>query len=409
MNPQAKVPLTSAELHAIHAYWRAANYLAAGMIYLRGNPLLREPLSPDHIKRRLLGHWGSDPGQSFIWVHLNRLIRKYDLNVLYISGPGHGAPATLANSYLEGYYSEIYPDCSQDAAGMLHLFRQFSFPGGIGSHCTPETPGSIHEGGELGYSLSHAYGAAFDNPDLIVACAVGDGEAETGPLATSWHSNKFLNPVRDGAVLPVLHLNGYKIANPTILARIPRSELEHLFLGLGYTPYFVEGSDPDAMHQAMATTLEHCVVEIRALQAAARSTGRVERPAWPMLVLRSPKGWTGPKTVNGHKVEDFWRAHQVPILDPATNPKSLQILEDWMRSYKPEELFDASGTLKPELRQVAPEGTRRISANPHANGGRLRKPLNLPRFQRLCGAGPQSGKKLCFPDRHTRRLPWPKS
>jgi xylulose-5-phosphate/fructose-6-phosphate phosphoketolase len=397
MKPEAQVPLTGAELQAIHAYWRAANYLAVGMIYLRANPLLREPLRPDHIKRRLLGHWGSDPGQSFIWVHLNRLIRKYDLNVLYISGPGHGAPATLANSYLEGYYSEIYPDCSQDAAGMLHLFRQFSFPGGIGSHCTPETPGSIHEGGELGYSLSHAYGAAFDNPDLIVACAVGDGEAETGPLATSWHSNKFLNPIRDGAVLPVLHLNGYKIANPTILARIPRSELEHLLLGLGYTPYFVEGSDPDAMHQAMATTLEHCVVEIRALQAAARSTGRVERPAWPMLVLRSPKGWTGPKTVNGHKVEDFWRAHQVPILDPATNPKSLQILEDWMRSYKPEELFDATGTLKAELRQVAPQGARRISANPHANGGRLRKPLNLPRFQDYAVPVPSPGKSYVSP------------
>ena len=397
MSPEAPVPLTRAELQAIHAYWRAANYLAVGMIYLRANPLLREPLRPDHIKRRLLGHWGSDPGQSFIWVHLNRLIRKYDLNVLYISGPGHGAPATLANSYLEGYYSEIYPDCSQDAAGMLHLFRQFSFPGGIGSHCTPETPGSIHEGGELGYSLSHAYGAAFDNPDLIVACAVGDGEAETGPLATSWHSNKFLNPIRDGAVLPVLHLNGYKIANPTILARIPHSELEHLFLGLGYRPYFVEGSDPEAMHQAMAATLEHCVVEIRALQAAARSTGRVERPAWPMLVLRSPKGWTGPKTVNGHKVEDFWRAHQVPILDPATNPKSLQILDDWMRSYKPEELFDASGTLEPELRQTAPQGARRISANPHANGGRLRKPLNLPRFQDYAVPVPSPGKSYVSP------------
>jgi xylulose-5-phosphate/fructose-6-phosphate phosphoketolase len=397
MSPEAQVSLTRAELQAIHAYWRAANYLAVGMIYLRANPLLREPLRPDHIKRRLLGHWGSDPGQSFIWVHLNRLIRKYDLNVLYISGPGHGAPATLANSYLEGYYSEIYPDCSQDAAGMLHLFRQFSFPGGIGSHCTPETPGSIHEGGELGYSLSHAYGAAFDNPDLIVACAVGDGEAETGPLATSWHSNKFLNPIRDGAVLPVLHLNGYKIANPTILARIPRGELEHLLLGLGYTPYFVEGSDPDAMHQAMATTLEHCVVEIRALQAAARRTGRVERPAWPMLVLRSPKGWTGPKTVNGHKVEDFWRAHQVPILDPATNPKSLQILEDWMRSYKPEELFDAAGTLKAELRQVAPQGPRRISANPHANGGRLRKPLDLPRFQDYAVPVPSPGKSYVSP------------
>jgi xylulose-5-phosphate/fructose-6-phosphate phosphoketolase len=329
------VPLCDPELHAINAYWRAANYLAAGMIYLRANPLLREPLVSEHIKNRLLGHWGSDPGQSFTWIHLNRLIKKYDLNVLYVSGPGHGAPATLANSYLEGYYSEIYPGCSQDAAGMLRFFRQFSFPGGIGSHCTPETPGSIHEGGELGYSLSHAYGAAFDNPDLIVACMVGDGEAETGPLATSWHSNKFLNPIRDGAVLPVLHLNGYKIANPTILARIPRSELEHLFLGLGYTPYFVEGSDPDAMHQAMASTLEKAVVEIRTIQASARSTGHFARPAWPMIVLRSPKGWTGPKTVDGHKVEDFWRSHQIPVLDPATNPKSLQILEDWCAATDP--------------------------------------------------------------------------
>ncbi len=397
MNSESQPALTSAELHAINAYWRAANYLAVGMIYLRANPLLRQPLSPEHIKRRLLGHWGSDPGQSFVWVHLNRLIRKYDLNVLYVSGPGHGAPATLANSYLEGYYSEIYPECAQDVSGMLRFFRQFSFPGGIGSHCTPETPGSIHEGGELGYSLSHAYGAAFDNPDLIVACVVGDGEAETGPLATSWHSNKFLNPVRDGAVLPVLHLNGYKIANPTILARIPRTELEHLLLGLGHKPHFVEGSDPDAMHQAMASALENCVREIRAIQAEARRTQRVERPAWPMIVLRSPKGWTGPKTVNGHKVEDFWRAHQIPILDPATSPKSLRLLEDWMRSYKPEELFDASGALRPELRQVAPQGSRRISANPHANGGVLRKPLNLPPFQDYAVAVPSPGRSYISP------------
>ncbi|MGI4756793.1 MAG: phosphoketolase family protein [Janthinobacterium lividum] len=374
-------PLSPEELRTMNAYWKACNYLCAGMIYLRANPLLREPLKPEHIKNRLLGHWGSDPGQSFTWVHLNRLIKKYDLNVVYVSGPGHGAPATLANSYLEGHYSEIYPDRSQDEAGMLKFFRQFSFPGGIGSHCTPETPGSIHEGGELGYSISHAYGAAFDNPDLIVTVMVGDGEAETGPLATSWHSNKFLNPIQDGAVLPILHLNGYKIANPTIFARISRRELEGLFLGYGYTPYFVEGDDPETMHQKMAATLEHCVEEIRAIQQKARSTGNAERPLWPMIVLRSPKGWTGPKEVGGHKVENFWRAHQVPVLDPVTNKTSLKIVEDWMRSYKPEELFDESGKLIPELKQLAPEGSRRISANPHANGGLLSKPLDLPDFE----------------------------
>ena len=365
----------------MNAYWRACNYLSACMIYLRANPLLREPLKPEHIKRRLLGHWGSDPGQSFVWVHLNRLIRKYDLNVIYISGPGHGAPATLSNSYLEGHYSEIYPQCSQDEQGMLTLFQRFSFPGALGSHCTPETPGSIHEGGELGYSLSHAYGAAFDNPDLIVACVIGDGEAETGPLATSWHANKFLNPIRDGAVLPILHLNGYKIANPTILARIPRQEVEWLLRGYGYTPYFVEGNDPDTMHQLMAQTMEHCVLEIRAIQEQARTSGKFERPAWPMIVLRSPKGWTGPKEVNGHKVEDFWRAHQVPVLDPETNPVSLKLVEEWLRSYRPEELFDEKGTFRPELQALAPVGTRRITANPHANGGVLRKPLTLPEFQ----------------------------
>ena len=298
-----------------------------------------------------------------------------------MSGPGHGAPATLANCYLEGHYSEIYPDKSRDEAGMLKFFRQFSFPGGIGSHCTPETPGSIHEGGELGYSISHAYGAAFDNPDLIVTVAVGDGEAETGPLATSWHSNKFLNPIRDGAVLPVLHLNGYKIANPTILARIPHEELEALLTGYGHKPYFVEGNDPVTMHQKMASTLEQCILEIRSIQQHARSTGDTTRPRWPMIVLRSPKGWTGPKEVDGHKVEDFWRAHQVPVADPVTNPKSLKIVEDWMRSYKPEELFDANGTLIPELQELAPSGTRRISANPHANGGLLRKELDLPDFR----------------------------
>ena len=378
--PDVLTPLPPEELRKMDAYWRACNYLSAGMIYLRANPLLREPLKPEHIKNRLLGHWGSDPGQSFLWVHLNRLIRKYDLNVIYISGPGHGAPATLSNCYLEGYYSEIYPDKSRDEAGMLKFFRQFSFPGGIGSHCTPETPGSIHEGGELGYSVSHAYGAAFDNPDLIVTVMVGDGEAETGPLATSWHSNKFLNPIRDGAVLPVLHLNGYKIANPTILARIPREELESLLNGYGHKPYFVEGDDPVTMHQRMASVLEQCINQIQSLQKHARSTGDITRPRWPMVVLRSPKGWTGPKEVDGHKVENFWRAHQVPVLDPVTNKHSLRIVEDWMRSYKPEELFDDNGTLKPELQELAPSEERRISANPHANGGLLRKELELPDF-----------------------------
>lgn len=373
--------LSSEELRKIDAYWRACNYISAAMLYLRANPLLREPLKPEHIKIRLLGHWGSDPGQSLIWVHLNRLIKKYDLNVMYISGPGHGAPATLANCYLEGYYSEVYPEKSYDEKGLLAFFRQFSFPGGIGSHCTPETPGSIHEGGELGYSISHAYGAAFDNPDLIVAVAVGDGEAETGPLATSWHSNKFLNPIRDGAVLPILHLNGYKIANPTVLARIPHEELESLLIGYGHKPYFVEGNDPAEMHGKMASTLEQCILEIRSIQEKARSSGDTTRPRWPMIVLRSPKGWTGPKTVGGHKVEDFWRAHQVPVADPATNKQSLKLVEDWLRSYKPEELFDADGTLIPELREFAPAGSRRISANPHANGGRLRKPLDLPDFR----------------------------
>jgi len=372
--------LSPQELQQTDAYWRACNYLSAGMIYLRANPLLREPLKPEHIKNRLLGHWGSDPGQSFVWVHMNRLIKKYDLNVIYISGPGHGAPATLANSYLEGHYSEVYPDKSCDEAGMLKFFRQFSFPGGIGSHCTPETPGSIHEGGELGYSLSHAYGAAFDNPDLIVMVVVGDGEAETGPLATSWHSNKFLNPIRDGAVLPVLHLNEYKIANPTILARIPHEELEALLIGYGHKPYFVEGEDPLEMHRKMASTLEQTINEIRDLQQQARSSRNAARPRWPMIVLRTPKGWTGPKEIDGHKVEGSWRAHQVPVLDPVTNKRSLKIVEDWMRSYGPEELFDNKGALVPELKALAPVGERRISANPHANGGLLRKELDLPEF-----------------------------
>jgi xylulose-5-phosphate/fructose-6-phosphate phosphoketolase len=375
--------LSADELRKMDAYWRACNYLSAGMLYLSDNPLLRKPLKVEHIKNRLLGHWGSDPGQSFTWVHMNRLIKKYDLNVIYISGPGHGAPATLSNCYLEGVYSEVYPDKSEDEVGMQKFFKQFSFPGGIGSHCTPETPGSIHEGGELGYSLSHGFGAAFDNPDLIVTVVVGDGEAETGPLATSWHANKFLNPVRDGAVLPVLHLNGYKIANPTVLARIPDEELEWLLKGYGWKPYVVAGDDPAKMHRLMAEVMERCVLEIREIQAKARkgSAAKAERPQWPMIVLKTPKGWTGPKEVDGHKVEGFWRAHQIPIPEPKTNPKQLKQLEQWMKSYKPEQLFDAQGRLIEELREMAPKGTRRITANPHANGGLLRKPLEMPDFR----------------------------
>ena len=377
-------PLSPDELRLTDAYWRACNYLCAGMLYLVENPLLREPLKPEHIKNRLLGHWGTDPGQTFTWVHLNRLIKKYDLDMIYIAGPGHGAPATLSNCYLEGVYSEVYPDKTQDLPGMQRFFKQFSFPGGIGSHCTPETPGSIHEGGELGYSLIHGFGAAFDNPDLIVTVVVGDGESETGPLATSWHSNKFLNPIRDGAVLPVLHLNGYKIANPTILARIPHEELEMLFRGLGWEPHFVEGDEPEPMHQRMAAVAEHCITEIRAIQQRARTADPANPPGrarWPMIVLRSPKGWTGPKEVDGHRVEGFWRAHQIPILDPKTNPENLAKLEAWMRSYKPEELFDENGTLVPELKELPPKGLHRITANPHANGGLLRKPLDLPDFR----------------------------
>jgi xylulose-5-phosphate/fructose-6-phosphate phosphoketolase len=378
-----EVSLNADELRRLDAYWRACNYLSVGMLYLRDNPLLREPLKPEHIKNRLLGHWGSDPGQSLVWVHLNRLIKKYDLDVIYLSGPGHGAPATLANSYLEGVYSEVYPDRSQDPEGLQRFFKLFSFPGGIGSHCTPETPGSIHEGGELGYCLSHAYGAAFDNPGLIAVAVVGDGEAETGPLATSWHSNKFLNPVRDGAVLPILHLNGYKIANPTILARIPTDELESLLNGYGYEPYVVEGDEPQAVHQLMAATLERCILEIREIQEHARkgSAANATRPRWPMIVMRTPKGWTCPKELDGKRLEGFWRAHQVPITDPVTNPAHLKLLEGWMRSYHPEELFDQRDGLVAELRGLAPEGTRRISANPHANGGLLRKPLKLPDFR----------------------------
>ena len=379
--PILRPVLSEGEVLQIDAYWRACNYLCVGMLYLQENPLLREPLKPEHIKNRLLGHWGSDPGQTFTWVHLNRLIKKHDLDVIYISGPGHGAPAVLSNCYLEGVYSEIYPDKSQDEEGLRRFFRQFSFPGGIGSHCTPETPGSIHEGGELGYSVSHAFGAAFDNPDLIVAAVVGDGEAETGPLATSWHSNKFLNPIRDGAVLPVLHLNGYKIANPTVLARIPSEELRDLFKGHGWKPYVVGGDEPAAMHQKMAATLEDCIEEIRSIQDKARQDGKAERPCWPMIILRSPKGWTGPQEVDGHKVEGFWRAHQIPILDVKKNPAHLKELEQWMRSYKPEELFDETGRLVEHLRELPPTGNRRISANPHANGGLLRKALNLPDFR----------------------------
>ncbi|HTY56901.1 MAG TPA: phosphoketolase family protein [Candidatus Binataceae bacterium] len=373
--------LSNREIEQIDAYWRACNYLCVGMLYLRDNPLLRRPLKPEHIKQRLLGHWGSDPGQTFVWVHLNRLIKELDLNVLYISGPGHGAPAVLSNSYLEGVYSEVYPDRSQDEEGMKKFFRLFSFPGGIGSHCTPETPGSIHEGGELGYSLSHAFGAAFDNPDLLVACVVGDGEAETGPLATSWHSNKFLNPARDGAVLPILHLNGYKIANPTILARLPAEELESLFVGYGYKPYVVEGSDPPVMHQQMASTLQGCIAEIQSIQEQARRSTVPQRPRWPMIILRTLKGWTAPKEIDGHHIEGFWRAHQVPITDVPSNAEHLKVLEKWMLSYRPHDLFDQNGTLIPELRALAPHGHRRISANPHANGGRLRKPLRMPDFR----------------------------
>jgi xylulose-5-phosphate/fructose-6-phosphate phosphoketolase len=373
-------PLSSEELRKIDAYWRACNYLALGMIYLQDNAQLKEPLKPEHIKNRLLGHWGSSPGLAFMYIHLSRLIKKADLDMIFMAGPGHGAPGVLGPCYLEGTYSEIYTEKSEDAQGLLEFFKQFSFPGGIGSHCTPETPGSIHEGGELGYVLSHACGAAFDNPDLIVAAAVGDGESETGPLATSWHISKFLNPIRDGAVLPILHLNGYKINNPTLLARITHEELEELLRGYGWTPYFVEGSDHESMHQAMAATMEQCVKEIREHQQECRRTGVATRPRWPMIVLRSPKGWGAPKEVNGHRLEGFWRAHQVPLADVKKNPEQLQILETWMRAQKPEELFDKDGKIIPELKELAPTGTRRMSANPHANGGILKRNLRMPDF-----------------------------
>ena len=371
-------PLTEQELLRLHAWWRAANYLAVGMIYLRGNPLLREPLRPEHIKARSLGHWGSSPGQAFIWAHANRVICQQALEMIYLSGPGHGAPGVLAPTYLDGSYSEFYPDKSQDLEGMGRFFKQFSFPGHIGSHCTPETPGSIHEGGELGYVLSHACGAVFDNPNLIALACVGDGEAETGPLATSWHINKFLNPIGDGAVLPVLHLNGYKIANPTLLARIPREELAHLMRGYGWEPLFVEGHEPMAMHRAMAAAMDGAIGRIRSIQTECRASGVARRPAWPMIVLRSPKGWTGPTELHGHKLEGSWRSHQVPLPAPATHPEQLQMLEQWLRSYRPEELFDQNGTLVPELQALAPQGTRRMGSNPHANGGLLRRKLKLP-------------------------------
>lgn len=377
---QADFFLEEAELRRIDAYWRAANYLSVGQIYLLDNPLLREPLSLDHVKPRLLGHWGTSPGLNFIYAHLNRAIRAYDLDVLFVCGPGHGGPAVVANAYLEGSYSEVYPDITQDAEGLRKLFRQFSFPGGIPSHAAPETPGSIHEGGELGYALAHAFGAAFDNPDLIVACVVGDGEAETGPLAASWHSNKFLNPVHDGVVLPILHLNGYKIANPTILGRMPEQELQALFTGFGYEPLHVEGDDPAAMHQRMASVLDDAVSRIRDIQRNARN-GQAQdpgrRPRWPMIVLRSPKGWTGPKEVDGLRTEGFWRSHQVPLSGLADNPEHLRLLEEWLRSYRPEDLFDKAGRLVPELAELAPADLRRMGSNPHANGASV-PPLRLP-------------------------------
>ena len=378
MKPKAKT-LAPELLRKMDAYWRAANYLSVGQIYLYDNPLLKKPLTLAHVKPRLLGHWGTTPGLNFVYVHLNRAIKERGLNAIYVTGPGHGGPGLVANTYLEGTYSEVYPNISQDEEGMKRLFKQFSFPGGIPSHVAPETPGSIHEGGELGYSLSHAFGAAFDNPDLLVACVVGDGEAETGPLATSWHSNKFLNPAQDGAVLPILHLNGYKIAGPTVLARIPRDELEALMRGYGYKPYFVEGDEPEEMHQLMAVTLDTVLDDIKKIQEDARSKGVKERPCWPMIILRSPKGWTGPKVVDGKQVEGTFRAHQVPMGD-MKHPGHVKILEKWMKSYRPQELFDKTGKLQPELAELAPKGDRRMGANPHANGGLLLHDLRMPDF-----------------------------
>ncbi len=393
-NPKRQRPtatLSAEEVAAIDRYWRAANYLSVGQIYLLDNPLLKQPLSLEHIKPRLLGHWGTTPGLNFIYVHLNRVIKKYDLNMIYIAGPGHGGPGLVANTYLEGTYSEVYPNISRDVKGMQKLFKQFSFPGGIPSHVAPETPGSIHEGGELGYAVSHAYGAAFDNPDLIVACVVGDGEAETGPLAASWHSNKFLNPVNDGAVLPILHLNGYKIANPTVLARISHEELEQFFIGYGYKPYFVEGDEPERMHRLMAATLDTVVTEIQAIQDQARRKKDAKRPRWPVIILRTPKGWTGPKEVDGKRTEGSWRSHQVPLAEMASKKQHIALLEKWMKSYKPQELFAETGQLRPELAELAPQGSRRMGANPHANGGLLLKDLKMPDFRDYAVKVPKPG------------------
>lgn len=385
-------PLSKEEIKQYDDFFKASLYLCLGMIYLIDNPMLNEPLKKEHIKSRQLGHFGSAPGQIFTWMHMNRLIKKYDLDAFFVSGPGHGAPAVLSQSYLEGVYSEVYPDMSEDLEGMQRFFKQFSFPGGIGSHATPETPGSIHEGGELGYAISHAFGAVFDNPNLIALTMVGDGESETGPLATSWHSNKFLNPITDGAVLPVLHLNGYKINNPTLLARIPHEEIEQLFLGYGWTPYFVEGSDIESMHQAMAATLERCVDDIRGYQKKARDSGKPFRPRWPMIILRTPKGWTGPRKVNDKYLEGYWRAHQVPITGVKTNPKDLKTLEDWMRSYEPERIFNGNeARISDELKSLCPTGLRRMSANPVGNGGALRKPLKMPNFRDYAIQVPEPG------------------
>jgi xylulose-5-phosphate/fructose-6-phosphate phosphoketolase len=383
--------LTPELLHKMDAYWRAANYLSVGQLYLHDNPLLRKPLKLSHVKSMLLGHWGTTPGQNFIYVHLNRVIKKYDLDMFYIAGPGHGGPALVGNTYLEGTYSEVYPKITQDETGLKKLFTQFSFPGGIPSHVSPECPGSIHEGGELGYSLSHAFGAVFDNPELVVACIVGDGEAETGPLATAWHSNKFLNPITDGAVLPILHLNGYKIANPTVLARIEHEELEQLLRGYGWTPYFVEGDEPETMHQLMAATLEKAIESIRQIQSNARKNNDTTRPRWPMIVLNSPKGWTGPKVVDGLQIEGTFRAHQIPLLVDSEHPDHLKLLENWMKSYKAEELFDQKGRLVPELAELAPKGERRMGANPHANGGLLLRDLLMPDFRKYAVKVPSPG------------------
>lgn len=384
--------LTKSELYQIDAFWRACNYLAAGMIYLQDNVLLKRPLELKDIKKRLLGHWGSSPGLAFMYTHMNRVIKNFDLDAIFLAGPGHGAPGVLAPVYLEGVYSEIYPEVDQSIDGLKRFFKQFSFPGGIGSHCTPELPGSIHEGGELGYSVSHAFGAAFDNPELIVTVAVGDGESETGPLATSWHSSKFLNPIRDGAVLPILHLNGYKINNPTLLSRIPNEELESLFIGYGWKPFFVEGDDPEIMHQKMANTLDECISEIKSHQQAARSTGKAHRVIWPMIILRTPKGWTGPKEVDGNKVEGFWRAHQVPIKAVHSSKDKLAILEEWMKSYRPDELFNDDGSLSQLLQEFVPVGNKRMSASPHANGGILKRDLKVPDFKKYAARVEKAAK-----------------